>query len=197
MNHLQNMCAFVFTKSMVIEVKKLYLHSLIFALAFVAMPGMAATGGPTVTFAEYSGVEAPENDPVGQTDTHTQARDDFRVKLTFSHPVATPTTTNVQVRWRTAGSFVAPADVSAIVAVFGSMGKEYVATLPSAPGNTTTQAQVSIDDDAVLGSGGSNLLGNVGNSMIFTLPPLNAGTVMLAAPMAVANTPGAYTIVAT
>ena len=172
---------------------------LIFAMAFVPTAVMAAAGGPTVTFAEYAGVEAPQTDPAtqtGATNQHTQTRDDFRVKLTFSHPVALPATTDVQVRWRTAGAFAAPADVSAVVEVFESNGREFVATLPAAPGATTTQANVSIAENAVLGNR-TNLLGNVGNNRTFTLPPLNTGTAMLAAPTAVSGTPGAYTIVAT
>ena len=69
--------------------------------------------------------------------------------------------------------------------------------LGSAPAVTVTKVFVSIADDAILGNTGANLLGNVGANMTFTLPPLNTGSVDLAAPKAVAGMPGAYTIVAT
>ena len=171
---------------------------LIFALAFVAMPAMAATGGPTVTLTEYSGVDDPAAATAGQ-DMHTQARDDFRVLLTFSHSVAAPISSDVMYRSKGAdGRFGNATAIDANpVAVLNSGGKKYVATLPAAAiTDATTQVNVSIADDAVSGDT-TNLLGIVGNSMTFTLPPLNVGTVMLAAPKAVAGTPGSYTIVAT
>ena len=55
---------------------------LIFALAFVVMPGMAADGGPTVSITEYTGKNAA--DP---SVNHVQTRADFRLKVTFSHLV--------------------------------------------------------------------------------------------------------------
>ena len=171
---------------------------LIFAMAFVAMPAIAADGGPTVTLAEYTGVEDPAAATAGQ-DMHTQARGDFRVLLTFSHSVAAPISTDVMYRSKGAdGRFGSATAIDANpVAVLNSGGKKYVATLPAAAiTDATTQVNVSIADDAVSGDT-TNLLGIVGNSMTFTLPPLNVGTVMLAAPKAVAGTPGSYTIVAT
>ena len=173
---------------------------LIFALAFAAMPVMAATGGPTVTLAEYSGPEDPTLAADATTNApHVQARDDFRVELTFSHSVAALEAEDVEVRLGDAdGTFAASAAIAAApVALLNSGGKKYVATVTaSGIAQTVTKVFVSIDDDAVDGNR-DNLLGNVGSSMTFTLPPLNVGNVMLAAPKAVANTPGAYTIVAT
>ena len=174
---------------------------LIFALAFVATPAMAATGGPTVTLTEYSGPEDPAAaaDPTSNA-PHEQERGDFRVKLTFSHSVAALVAANVKVREGNAdGSFGTSQDITAApVAVLNSGGKEYVATVTTTSiANTVTRVHVSVPEDAVFGNTDANLLANVGNSMIFGLPPLNAGTVMLAAPEAVANTPGAYTIEAT
>ena len=173
---------------------------LIFALAFVAMPAIAATGGPTVTFAEYSGPEDPATAADATTNApHEQARDDFRVLLTFSHSVAALEAADVEVRMGSAdGTFAGSAAIAvAPVEVLDSGGKKYVATVTATGiADTITQVFVSIDDDAIDGNR-NNLLGNVGNSMTFTLPPLNVGTVMLAAPKAVADTPGDYTIVAT
>ena len=62
---------------------------LIFALAFVAMPAMAATGGPTVTITEYRGAEDPNTAPHATTNApHKQERADFRLLVTFNALVA-------------------------------------------------------------------------------------------------------------
>ena len=55
---------------------------LIFAMVFVPTVVMAATGGPTVSIMEYTG----KNDATPSVD-HVQTRDDFRLKVTFSHLV--------------------------------------------------------------------------------------------------------------
>ena len=61
---------------------------LIFALAFVAMPAMAATGGPTPTITQYSGAEDPNTAPGATNAPHKQERDDFRLLVTFDVLVA-------------------------------------------------------------------------------------------------------------
>ena len=66
---------------------------LIFALAFVAMPAMAADGGPTVTITPYTG----KNTDTPAVD-HVQTRSDFRVKVTFSHFVTDLVATNVTLQ---------------------------------------------------------------------------------------------------
>ena len=174
---------------------------LIFVLTFAAAPVIAATGGPTVTFEEYSGVDDPAADPSGQ-DAHTQARDDFRVKITFNHPVSAPAATDVKYRLGTSSGFAAEADSSAVTAIWTSAtttsDTAWVVTLPAITDATATQVVLIIADDVVTGSSGANLKGNVGaQSSIFTLPPLNAGTVSLAEPKAVANARGQYTVLAT
>ena len=174
---------------------------LIFSLAFATTSVMAATGGPTVTFEEYSGVDDPAADPSGQ-DAHTQARDDFRVKITFNHPVSAPAATDVKYRLGTSSGFAAEADSSAVTAIWTSAtttsDTAWVVTLPAITDATATQVVLIIADDVVTGSSGANLKGNVGaQSSIFTLPPLNAGTVSLAEPKAVANARGQYTVLAT
>ena len=157
---------------------------LIFAFAFVATPVMAASGGPTVTFVEYSGVEDPSL-AAGTQEMHAQARSDFRVKLTFSHPVTVPTTANVQYRLvNTAGSFLAAAaDVSTVTQVYvsGEVGSEvrseteYVVTVPNITEATATRVIISIAEDVVNGSTLANSLGNVANtSEAYTLPALLA-----------------------
>ena len=72
---------------------------LIFAMAFVPTAVMAAAGGPTVTLAEYAGPENADQaaDPSSNA-PHEQARDDFRVKLTFSHSVAALEASDVEYR---------------------------------------------------------------------------------------------------
>ncbi|RKU26781.1 hypothetical protein C6499_12780, partial [Candidatus Poribacteria bacterium] len=56
---------------------------LIFALAFVAMPAMAADGGPTPTITEYSGLNDPNVAASATNVAHVQERDDFRLLVTF------------------------------------------------------------------------------------------------------------------
>ena len=58
---------------------------LIFALAFVAMPVMAATGGPTVTITEYSGKDNP-NSTTGVN--YVKTRTDYRLKFEFNKLVS-------------------------------------------------------------------------------------------------------------
>ena len=159
---------------------------LIFGLAFVAMPAMAATGGPTVAFEQYSGVEDPDAVP-GTQEMHTQARDDFRVKLTFSDPVETPVVGESDVQYRLAGTngrfLGAAANVQAVSGVYvsGEAGNivlsetEFVVTLPSITNNEATQVIIIVPEDAVSGSTLGNNLGNVaGQSQAYTLPALLA-----------------------
>ena len=57
--------------------------TLIFALAFAAMPAMAADGGPTPTITEYSGLIDPNTAASATNVAHEQERDDFRLLVTF------------------------------------------------------------------------------------------------------------------
>ena len=56
---------------------------LIFALAFVAVPAMAADGGPTPTITEYSGLNDPNTAASATNVAHEQERTDFRLMVTF------------------------------------------------------------------------------------------------------------------
>jgi len=180
--------------------------TLIFALAFVASPAMAATGGPTVTFEEYSGVEDPAVDPSTQTAPtaqHTQERGDFRVKVTFSDPVRNVVAGdfNSYIGNQTAG-FGAPTALTTLTNVWTSANTtsqtEYVLTvLSSAPAATDTRVYVSIAED--MANRISDNVGNVpGQSEIYTLPPLLAPvTVKFGDVEPVANSNGQqYTVLA-
>ena len=57
---------------------------LIFALALVATPAMAATGGPIPTITEYSGAEDPNTAASATNAPHKQERTDFRLLVTFN-----------------------------------------------------------------------------------------------------------------
>ena len=58
---------------------------LIFALAFVTMPAMAETGGPTPTITAYSGANDPNAAPhATDNPPHVQEDDDFRILVTFN-----------------------------------------------------------------------------------------------------------------
>ena len=58
--------------------------TLIFALTFVAMPAMAADGGPTPTITEYSGANDPNVAPHATNNPpHEQEPSDFRLLVTF------------------------------------------------------------------------------------------------------------------
>ena len=148
----------------------------IFALGIAATPVMAAPGGPTVTFSEYSGVENVGADPTTQTAMHTQARDDFRVLLTFSAPVDAPTTTNVNFRaMDTSTGRYSDVTTVSVNALFGTTNR-FVAAV-DVGGILITKVEISIAEDAVLGNTGANLLGNVGNSHVFNTPTVINATV--------------------
>ena len=57
--------------------------TLIFVLAFVATPVMAADGGPVATITEYSGADDPNVAPGATNAPHEQERTDFRLLVTF------------------------------------------------------------------------------------------------------------------
>ena len=144
---------------------------LIFALAFATVPAMAATGGPTVTITEYTGNETVE-DNTG--DAHTQERGDFRVKFTFSHPVAAPTLASTLQAGNAAGLVGTAQTPTSVTAITASNNKEFVGVYDLSGGTfaPATEVAVTIDADAVTGNSLDNLLGNQPGSGRFTLPAL-------------------------
>ena len=90
---------------------------LIFALAFVAMPAMAADGGPTVSITEYTGKNAA--DPAVD---HVQMRTDFRLKVAFSHLVTDFDATDVTVQTAASTTSLLATVSGATVTLLGTTG---------------------------------------------------------------------------
>ena len=180
--------------------------TLIFALAFVAMPAMAATGGPTVADADFVEYTGKVDGTSGAAD-YKKTRADFRVKVTFSHSVSgfdagadataelydinggqlsdTPAITITALPFADAGA--TPPIVPD--------GKQYMLTVGAITNDAATTVRIVIPDDQAEGNTLANRLGVAGTSKSFGLPALIADTVSVAlgAPAAT-TTPGQYTI---
>ena len=168
---------------------------LIFALAFIAMPAMAADGGPTVSIIPYSGKVNP-NDATSAA--YKATREDFKVRITFSHGVADLAANDVDYQAGNAAGFVGTAATAeSIVKVANSDNKVFVATfmLDASSFNAATEVGVDIEANAVTGNTLDNRLGNQPGNARFTLPPvLGDLKVKVSDPEEVADTPGAFTV---
>ena len=173
---------------------------LIFALAFAAMPAMAVDGGPTVTIEAYSGKTDP-NDATSAAYAATRA--DFKVKLTFSHGVEAPQSSEITFQAGNADGFVGSVGTAGTVTpVTNSDNKVFVTTLDLSTGNRDAATEVAVDitADAVTGNTLDNRLGNQPDSARLTLPPiLGAVEVTVGGPAEVKDAqgvaiPGRYTV---
>ena len=172
----------------------------IFALAFAVTPVMAETDGPTVRIEKYVGPADPATaaDPTSNA-PYVATRADFRVKLTFTHPVTAPLPASIEYRTSNArGSSVsAPTDLTTtLVPLLGATTTVYVATLPDLSTDLTlSTVTVTVKDSAIFGSTAANSKSNVGNSATFTLPPTIANAeASFGMPEAVPGQPAQYTV---
>ena len=179
---------------------------LIFALAFAALPAMAAPGGPTVTsITAYSGkvlTDAGGGVAALGTDDYVATRADFRVKITLSHGVTRNASVEIQARAGNASGVVGAAvNATTPLELPNTDGKEFVVQfdLSDSTLNTATSVAVNVQEDAFTGDTLGNFLGSQARiSGALTLPPLNATvTASFGDPAPVANILGRYTVTVT
>ena len=176
---------------------------LIFALAFVSVPVMAADDGPTVTeVVAYSGkvLLDANGDSVAEygTTNYAATRADFRVKITLSHGV-TRATGNLQARAGNASGFVGVlANATNELELPNTDGKQFVVqfVLSDSSYNSATKVVVIVSEDAFTGDTFANLLGSqASTSGSLNLPSLNpTATASFGDPTAVTGTAGKYTV---
>ena len=145
---------------------------LIFALAFVTMPALAADGGPTVTITD-----------AGTADT-ASTRSAFLLKFTFSHSVTDFTDSGDATfqLYDKDGVLIGTAAPIVPAAVTGNP-REYTASIDvsSATGDPIG-FRVTVDADQATGNTRDNSLGNQATFKDFDLPPLlTVGSLVLSA----------------
>ena len=137
---------------------------LIFALAFVAMPAMAADGGPTVTIADAGTTATPST------------RAAFLLKFTFSHSVSGFTDAGDATfqMYDKAGTLLGNAPAELTPAAVTGKPREYTATADVSTEPTAVGFRVTVPADKATGNTTANSLGNQMKYMDFDLPPLVA-----------------------
>ena len=155
--------------------------TLIFALVFIAMPVMAAPGGPTVSITEYSGKD--DYTTTATQPDHVQERTDFRLKVEFSIPVDGWDATDITVSGAASlTSSLTPytSDVTVIPATdthaggAADVGKVYYVAINITTSDGNYEHSVisaSIAADAVNGNIPTNRLGNEAKTQNFTSLP--------------------------
>ena len=142
---------------------------LIFALAFVAMPAMAADGGPTVTITDAGTTATPST------------RAAFLLKFVFSEPVEGFNVGEATFRYYNKNNILI-GTATDITPVVTDKPAEYTATISvSSPEAGAVGFTVSVAADVADSLDATSPLGNQAGSEQFTLPPLHLGKVVIKA----------------
>ena len=169
----------------------------IFALAFVATPVMAQTqNSPTVRITEYAGPDTV-NDTATDPTMHVQERGDFRVVLTFNHPVNTLVAADVEYRLlnTNTGTYAAWTPIGTDPTQLTGMNAYVAVVLSTAPTALDTAVEVRVPQGATDGTTPPNHGPNAEGRAAFDLPPLIPNAVAsFGMPEEVPGTTSHYTV---
>ena len=167
----------------------------IFALAFAATPVMAQNS-PTVTITEYAGPDTV-NDTATDPTMHVQARDDFRVVITFTHPVNALEAADVEYRLldTNTGAYGVWTATGAAATQLTGMNAYVAVVLSTDPGALNTAVEVRVPRGATDGTTQPNHGPNAEGRAAFELPPLIPNAMAsFGMPAAVQGTTSHYTV---
>ena len=145
---------------------------LIFALAFAAMPVIAATGGPTVTISDAGTTATPST------------RAAFKLKFVWDVTVAGFEAADVTASfYNKSNRRTTAVTVGALTETTGKEGKEFTVDLDlSGAAATDVGFSVTVAENLATGDLVGNPkdgIGNVAKTVSFTLPPLHIGKVVV------------------
>ena len=141
---------------------------LIFALAFAAMPVIAATGGPTVTISDAGTTATPST------------RAAFLLKFVFSKSVEGFETGDATFRYYDKSNTLIGTAANVTITAVTNKPAEYTASLDvSSPETGAVGFVVTVAADVATSLDATSPIGNQAKSMRFTLPPLHIGKVVI------------------